>query len=113
MNLAKYEILPCEPLHDIGHHIENVLTELPHHLSEDEANIINKSTKLSLGKKESIRAIDYRIALVQTTAMAHQSTIVSSRPLALLDTLVQMQEILHSPEEKRSPSLILRYLTAS
>ena len=113
LNLSKYEILPCEPLHDIGHHIENVLTELPHHLSEDEANVINESIKLSLGKKESKRAIDYRIALVQTTAMAHQSNIVSERPLALLDTLVQMQEILYSPEDKRSTTLILRYLNQS
>ena len=32
LHLANYEILPTEPLHDIGQHIENVLTELPHHL---------------------------------------------------------------------------------
>ena len=34
--LEKYEILPSEPLHDIGHHIENVLTELPEHLDTTE-----------------------------------------------------------------------------
>ena len=25
--LQEYEILPCEPLHDVGHHIENVFTD--------------------------------------------------------------------------------------
>ena len=32
INCSNYEILGFEPLHDIGKHIENVLTELPAHI---------------------------------------------------------------------------------
>ena len=39
LHLTNYEILPTEPLHDIGHHIENVFTELPHHLEDKERQV--------------------------------------------------------------------------
>ena len=41
--LQEYEILPCEPLHDVGHHIENVFTELPAHLKDQESKVIEES----------------------------------------------------------------------
>jgi len=110
LNLGQYEILPCEPLHDIGHHIQNVLTELPYHVSDAESQVINECIDITLGNKESKRTIDYRSALVKTAAMAHQSNIISTEVLSLLDTLIQMQEILYSPDDKRSPALVLRYL---
>ena len=33
LGLGDYEILPVEPLHDIGHHIAYFLTEYPKHLT--------------------------------------------------------------------------------
>jgi hypothetical protein len=110
LGLAGYEILPCEPLHGIGHHIENVLTELPSHLSDAESQLINECVELTLGNKESKRTVDYRVALIKTAAMAHQSNIISPKAMSLIDTLVQMQDILYSTDDKRSPALILRYL---
>ena len=107
--LENYEILPCEPLHDIGHHIENVFAELPSHLSADESKVIEESIKLSLAGKESKRCADYRMALIKTTAVAHQSGKVSKEVLDVLDTLVEMQRILYANENCRSPALILRY----
>ena len=35
LNLGGYEVLPCEPMHDISHHIENLLTELPAHIEDE------------------------------------------------------------------------------
>lgn len=32
LGLDHYEILPAEPLHDVGHHTENVFAEFPKHL---------------------------------------------------------------------------------
>ena len=49
INCSKYEILLFEPLHDVGKHIENVLVELPVHLSPEEASIINDTVELCLG----------------------------------------------------------------
>ena len=38
INSSDCEVLGFEPLHDISHHIENVLTELPEHLPKEEAS---------------------------------------------------------------------------
>ena len=35
LNLGGYEVLPCEPMHDISHNIENLLTELPAHIEDE------------------------------------------------------------------------------
>ena len=32
--LENYEILACEPLHDIENHIKNVFEEIPHHMAD-------------------------------------------------------------------------------
>jgi hypothetical protein len=39
IHLANYETLPTEQLHDIGHHIEIIFTELPHHLEDKERQV--------------------------------------------------------------------------
>ena len=83
---------------------------MPYHLSKPESDVINECVELTLGNKESKKTIDYKFALVKTATMAHQSNIMSTKPLALTDSLVEMQEVLYSSEDKRSPALILRYL---
>lgn len=77
LHLGWYEILPCEPLHDIGHHIENVLTELPCHLPDPAAQLINECIDLCLGNKDCKRTVDYRVALIKTASVCHQSGILS------------------------------------
>ena len=64
INCGNYEILGFEPLHDISHHIENVLTELPSHLPKKEASELNALTEFCIGGKETKRAFDYRCALI-------------------------------------------------
>ena len=109
LNLDKYEILPVEPLHDIGHHIENVLTALPHHLSNKEKQAMLDSTSSSIGGKDNKRGCDYRKALIQTTAFLQRKALISEKPLQVLGTLTEMQRILYSPDEARCPQQILRY----
>lgn len=36
LNIDSYEVLPCEPMHDISNHIANILEEVPRHLQEDQ-----------------------------------------------------------------------------
>ena len=111
--LQEYEILPCEPLHDMGHHIENVFTELPAHLKDQESKVIEESLELCLGNKDSKRTADYRSALVKTTGYLLEHQIMSDKPLAIICSLVEMQRILYAPDSQRSPSLILRYCNQS
>lgn len=82
--LQEYEILPCEPLHDVGHHIENVFTELPAHLKERESKATEESLELCLGNKDSKRTADYRSALVKTTGYLLEHHIMSDKPLAII-----------------------------
>ena len=55
--LEHYEILGCEPLHDVKHHIENRYVELPH-LNKTEKKLMEETTQLSLERKEIRRGID-------------------------------------------------------
>ena len=111
--LQEYEILPCEPLHDVGHHIENVFTKLLAHLKDQESKVIKESLELCLENKYSKRTADYRSALVKTTGYLLEHQIMSDKPLAIICSLVEMQRILYAPDSQRSPSLILRYCNQS
>jgi hypothetical protein len=113
LHLANYEILPTEPLHDIGHHIENVLTEMPHHLEEKERQVFEDCVSTCLDGKDSKRGVDYRAALLKITTYAQQNKSLSETPLSILETLSEMQRILYCEEEKRNPCLILRYCNQS
>jgi len=109
IGLGDYEILPAEPLHDIGHHIENFLIEYPRHLSTAESTLLDETVELCIGGKDSKRCVDYRTTLVKTAGVAHQSGIMSKEALLAIDSLVEIQRILYSDEHNRSPALILRY----
>ena len=58
INCENYEILSFEPLHDIGKHIENVLTELPAHLPAEEAKDVEEVINLSMEGKDTKRTFD-------------------------------------------------------
>ena len=63
INCGDYEVLGFEPLHDISHHIEYVLAELPSHLSKNEASELNALIEFCMGEgggEETKRAFDYR-----------------------------------------------------
>ena len=107
LNLEHYEILVCEPMHDVSKHIENVLTELPSHVTNPEhKQLIQDTIDLTIGGKETKRAFDYRCAII-TLSNQIQGT-VDSKIEALIDTLVDIQEILYKDDNERSPRLVLR-----
>ena len=61
LNLGSYEVLPCEPVHDIAHHIENLLTELPEHIEDETCKTkLLEAVSLTTGRKETKRAVDFR-----------------------------------------------------
>jgi hypothetical protein len=64
INNGDYEILGFEPPHDISHHIENVLTELPEHLPKKETSELNAIIDFCIGGKETKRAVDYRMFFI-------------------------------------------------
>ena len=57
-NIPDYEILTCEPLHDICNHTKNLYDELPRHLPKNEKAKLNDiRVPLCIQKKPKIRLI--------------------------------------------------------
>ena len=55
-----YEVLPTEPLHDVKEHIANVVSEITHHLTDDEKVAFRHTLELVSGTKDQLRGSDYR-----------------------------------------------------
>ena len=113
LGLDRYEVLLMEPLHDIGHHIENVFTEFPKHLTLAETKLVEETIQTCIGNKDSKRTADYRKALVQTTALLQKSGAMTNKALTVFETLIEMQRILYPPDNKRSPALVPSLLQPS
>ena len=107
INYQNYEILPFEPLHDIGRHIENIFEELPHHLEKDQAKPILDVLDVSLNGKDTKRTFDYRCPLVQVSL--HTRGKIPCKAQHLLDTLVGIQQIVYASEETRTQRQVLRF----
>ena len=106
LHLEKYCILECEPLHDIKGHIHNLLTEISSYLSPEVAKdceaIINQTLK-----KEKKRGCDYRLTAI--LLVLHLIANDIETPVThILRTIVEITDIMYSPEWKRSPKSILR-----
>lgn len=99
LHLDNYEILSTEPLHDIGHHIENIFTELPHHLKDEEKKAVEDSVRNHVPNsgKESKRGVDYQAVLIKIMYSIY------------IPTVSEIQRVLYSTNEKRTPNIILRY----
>ncbi len=106
INCGDYEVLGFEPLHDISHHIENVLSELPEHLPKKEACELNALIELCLRGKETKRAFDYRCALILISNQIRHK--INAQAQLLLDTLVEIQEIAYNSDAQRTPRSVLR-----
>ena len=60
MGLDNYEILACEPLHDIGNHIKILFEEIPHHMTEKK---VTDFIGAVFSGKDSKRGVDYHTSL--------------------------------------------------
>ena len=62
INCKHYEISTCEPLHDITHVVQNLLTELPHLMpSADLQKQYQSFCNLLIGDKNQIKGSDSRL----------------------------------------------------
>ena len=62
--LPDYEILPVETCQDIPGHMKNMYTELPHHLNQNEKEILEHAINTSFAKKDTKRSADYRKSII-------------------------------------------------
>ena len=107
INLGRYEILACEPLHDVKGHLHNLLDELPHILPAGEVSTeINTLLKSTLSK-DKITCADLRKTVIQAFLILSDLS-VPEEVLLLLQTIVKIREILYSKAQLRSARTILQ-----
>ena len=111
LNLGNYEVLDCEPLHDIKGHLNNILPEITHLLPPPLKTQFQQILDTTLPKGKVSGAF-LRVAAIKVLLKLRQH---HADPLIvmLLETVVRMSEILYSQDSKRNPKMILRLYNCS
>ena len=104
--LESYEVLPCEPLHDVKNHIENLYIELPLHLKKEEKKLMEEFISLSFERKETKRGVDCRKSLIKLTIALNRK--INDNVYKILLSLCEIQHILYLEEANRTIENILR-----
>ena len=103
--LGHYEILPCEPLHDIENHIKNLFEEIPHHMGDDKKPIKEFLVAVFNGK-ECKRGCDYRLSLIKVFGYFKEKY-PEHAITEILYTLCEIQKILYLQESQRTVANVL------
>lgn len=100
LNLSQYEILDCEPLHDLKGHISHLLNEVPHLLSpilkEECLKIIENTVP-----KQKVSGAHYRVALMTVYLKLRKCEDVDDNIITLLESAVNMSKQLYLPDSHR------------
>lgn len=111
-NLQNYEVLCCEPLHDISGMVKNLIEELPSHLENKTVRTdYEKFSADTIGDRNQVKGSDARlfaIKLVKFTINKKNEGKVSDELVRLISSLVEIINIAYSGYENRSPRQLLR-----
>ena len=107
VNLQLYTILDSEPLHDLKGHLINFFTELPFILSRNVKETCQRIIQCNLNK-EKVKCADLRLRAAHLYHHILQHYRSDDYHLLLMQTVVQISEILYLPSSKRSPKRILQ-----
>ena len=106
LNLEDYEVLDCEPLHDLKGHLYNLLPEVPHLLPDPLKQECLQILDTTLPKQKVSGAV------LRTAAIKLLLKLCSSSAdylvVMLLETIVRIAQILYMPESRRCPKVLLR-----
>lgn len=106
LSLSRYEIPPCEPLHDISNIVQNLITELPPHIEDNKVQVdFEKFANATIGDKNQLKGSDARLFAVKLAKFAHQKFTENGIPkeiLLLCTSLVESGNDIHLLQ--RSPS---------
>ncbi len=91
INLQDYEILDCEPLHDLKGHLLNILPEVPKLLSQPLKTECQNIIDVSLTKQKVSGAV-LRTAAINLQVKVNESN-APDKVKQLLETIVRISEI--------------------
>ena len=107
LNLEKYAIVACEPLHDLKGHLINLITELPSILPPGETKIKCDHLIDNCLSKQKKSGADLRRVVIQLFLLL-KDTDCSSRIFFLLQSVIKIGEIAYSRDDKRNPRALLQ-----
>jgi len=104
LNLDKYTVLDCEPLHDIKGHLENLFSKLLLLLRPEVAAACSSILDVTV-RKQKAKGSDYHMAviLVLLCLLEHSK---EGSSLILMQTIVEIIMIMYNNDEKRTPKQI-------
>ena len=104
VNLQRYCILDCEPLHDIKGHLMNLFTELPYAITD--TNLRKEVSQLLdlVVPKEKPTGGNYRRAAIKLFALLKGKA--NDNICTLMSTIIEISEILYSNEDKRNTTIL-------
>ena len=105
LNLEKYTVLDCEPLHDLKGHLIHLCKELPFLLSGETRTSVDEVLSATLS--DTMTGADHRIAVIQLLLYLSLRD-VDQRLIDLLSTAVYISELLYLPAEQRTTKHIIR-----
>lgn len=106
MQLQRYSVLDCEPLHDLKGHLANLFTEIPHIISDIRLQRETCDLLDTVVPKEKPRGGDYRRAAVQL--LAHLKGRANRNIVLLVESIVEISELLYANDDRRNNVTILR-----
>ena len=105
IQLHRYEIAPCEPLHDLKGHFANIIDETEHLLSGNALNAFKQIKAASLDKT-TLRCSDYRRAMI-LMYLKLQEFNIDQAITEIFQTGVHISHLLYTHEYNRKPSAVL------
>ena len=113
LNLQDYEVIFFEPLHTCLNHIANSLTELPLHMTDVDALLLLKEITTVALKKDKLRVIDYRRAILKVTIALSNKNLLTEDEKDVLLLFCEMMGTYYENDGKRSPRSVLRLYNIS
>lgn len=107
LNLLKYEVMDCEPLHDFKGHASHLLTELTKLLSGQLQKECRKIIETTAAKPAS--GTQLRLACIKVyLRLLKESSDIDSRLIDLMRTIVKISHILYQQDSERTPKAVLQ-----
>ncbi|CAC5399835.1 unnamed protein product [Mytilus coruscus] len=117
LNLDSYEVMMCEPLHDLSNVIINFINELPHHAdNNDVKSELEAFSSHELNERNQLKGADARKLAIKLCIFIQSLFIQKKVPQewkTMIEALVDIIHIAYSSEASRSPRQILRLFNSS
>lgn len=111
LHIDSYEVLACEPLHDLTNVTQNLIQELPHHVPDESKQEFLAFSETTIGQKNQLKGSDarlYAVKLAKFTSQKYEEEKVDKNILDLVNALVDIITVCYSNYSARSPKQLLR-----